>query len=543
MTTRARPVADEKTLKKPRCDEHKRVELFGGRRFSIVNGSHPPTTLALMALEETTNIPNCTNFGTYTDRIVFKEGADEALGWDQTTGLLTLDTLRNEERKVCSFNQTVQVCAPRKDRFLCAGSVIKGDLDVFGRLQGLGAVIEHGVLDFQGNETQGYEWGFFVDSRLRIGLRCQAKAEKFTLGTFDRDGLIDGPSCFSMTKTVTPKGHFIAIRERYGSFEFSELNGPKCKTIFIMEKTGNLVSSHSGEFFRNNPHGQCVFRQLRDPDLDEEISKLPVDSKTKDVLYATNNAGRDLTVEGFYLNGTLCGQGVVRWKNGHKLTGELRTDKTGKSHLHGKGKIEFPANINSDGVVSAEGHFENGRLTGWGCVCYKPTSQIPTGSIMNEGEMRDDKLHGIGKSVELYVSIDTLKNAKSELRTIKEIQRKNIEVMGPDTALSEEIKNKTKEINNMYTLCKGYWQHGRPRNVVRCGRGHPITLSYMAREEHIAYQYAYMSAKIKVLWAIVRSKRLGLLHPIAYYWFSLIHRPDEKGKAPPSVKNAYEEDF
>ena len=68
-------------------------------------------------------------------------------------------------------------------------------------------------------------------------------------------------------------------------------------------------------------------------------------------------------------------------------------------------------------------------------------------------------------------------------------------------------------------------------------------MSYMEREEHIAYQYAYMSAKIKVLWAIVRSKRLGLLHPIAYYWFSLIHRPDEKGKAPPSVKNAYEEDF
>lgn len=535
---------DEQTLKKPRCDEDKRVELFGGRRFSIVNGSHPPKTLALMALEETTNIPNCTNFGTYTDRIVFKDGADEALGWNQTTGLLTLDTLRNEERKVHSFNQIVNVCGPRKDRFLHAGSVIKGDLDVFGRLQGLGVVIENGLLDFQGNDTQGFEWGFFVDSILRIGLRCQAKAEKFTLGTFDRDGLINGPSCFSMSKRVTPKGYFIAIQERYGSFEFSELSGPKCKNIFIMETTGNLVASHSGEFFRNNPHGQCVFMQFRDPDLDEEISKLSVDSKTKDGLYDTNRPDRELTIEGFYLNGNVCGQGVVRLHTGQTLTGELRTDpKTGRSHLQGKGKVEFPININSNDVVSAEGHFENGRLTAWGCMCFKATLQVPTGSIMNEGEMKNYKLHGIGKSVELHVSIITLKNAKSELKTIKEQQRKNIQENGPDPELSKQIKHKEEEFNNMYTLCKGYWQHGMPRHVMRCGKGHPLSCSYIARREHTAYQYAYMSARIKVLWGIVRSKRLGLLHPIAYYWFSLIHRPDEKGKAPPSVKNAYEEDF
>ena len=218
-------------------------------------------------------------------------------------------------------------------------------------------------------------------------------------------------------------------------------------------------------------------------------------------------------------------------------------EKTAKVQLHGRGRIEFPASLNTMDAVSAEGFFDNGSLNGWGCILFNATDDIPSGSMLHEGQMRNDKLHGIGKTMKLFVKREELRAAKEHLKVIKEKYNRVMQVTGPDTGLAEEIKVKTAEINDMYTLCKGYFQHGLPRSVVYCGRGHTSVLPYMVRKEYNAYKYAEMSAKIKVLWDIVRSKRLGLVHPIAYYWFSLIHRPDAEGKAPQRYSKEYEQDF
>ncbi len=245
------------------------------------------------------------------------------------------------------------------------------DDTVFGKADNGFAITEKGVY-FHLTEPTGFKRrqdkisiDFILDPDL-AGLKIEAETEKSSSPQY-------------LVFNGLRMGKYILSNKIEASFLndlFEAFIKLKQEGIDVKEK--GKVSKKATKAGPNNakisPDSKFIYLQSGDQYFGEVIGEK---MNGYGIYYYTTSDNR-IRYEGYWINGTFDGHGILTWRNGHRYEGEWKNDQ-----MTGKGKCTWP-----DGEIY-DGEWKDGKRNGKGIDNYSDGSKY-------DGDFIDDKKHGEG---------------------------------------------------------------------------------------------------------------------------------------------------